>query len=57
MVDAVNDTTEIGGLATGEREGGIDFALARSVAEGGGMRTIPLEELASVALDGLAIDA
>ena len=57
LVDAVDDTTEIGGRTTGEREGGIDLALARSVAKGCSMRTIPLEELASVALDRLAIDA
>ena len=57
MVDAVDDTTEIGGLTTGEREGGIDLTLARSVAKGCSMRTVPLEELASVALDRLAIDA
>ena len=57
MVDAVDDTTEIGGRTTGEREGGIDLALARSVAKGCGMRTIPLEELTSIALDSLAIDA
>ena len=41
LVDAVDDTTEIGGRTAGEREGGIDLALARSVAKGCGMRTIP----------------